>query len=212
MKNFKLNLVVCLLSLIATDQANAQKQEIQQLTLNIQKLKQMKSTLTQIKNGYQILNRGYNRIKDISQQDYKEHKDHLDGLKNVSPAVRNYSRVGKIIQYQYQLVSEYRNANARFVSSKSFRPQELEYMGRVYARLLDESMNNLQELTTILTSGKTSMTDDERFKAIDRIYLDMEEKLSFLREFNSSATVLALQRKKENNDVKSVETLYGIKF
>jgi DNA repair ATPase RecN len=212
MKNITIKLVACLLILSAVDHANAQTQEAQQLALNIQKLKQMKTTLTQIKNGYQILRQGYSRIKNISEQDYNEHKGHLDGLKNVSPAVRNYSKVGKIIQYQYQLVSEYRNANDRFISSKSFRPQELEYMSKVYGRLLDESMNNLQELTTILTSGKTSMTDDERFKAIDRIYSDMEEKLNFLKEFNSSATVLALQRKKENNDVKSVETLYGIKF
>jgi len=205
-------LIATLVLLGLAGNAGAQSQEVQQLTLNIQKLKQMKTALTQIKDSYKILGQGYGRIKNISEQDYDLHKEHLNGLKNVSPAVRNYSKVGKIIQYQYQLVSEYRNANARFISSKSFRPAELEYMAKVYSRLLDQSMDNLKELTTILTNGKTSMTDDERLKAIDRIYSEMEEKLSFLKEFNNSATVLALQRNKERNNTKSVEDLYGIKF
>ncbi len=209
-------LLIILLGVMATistcSSANAQGQEIRQLNLNIQKLKHMKNILSQIKKEYQILSDGYNRIKNISKGDFDLHKGHLDGLLNVSPAVRNYSRVAKIIQFQYQLVSEYRNANARFISSKVFKPGELDYMSRVYNRLLDQSMDHVQELTTILSSGKTRMTDDERFKAIDRIYFEMEEKLGFLREFNSSATVMVLQRQKENNDVKSVENLYGIKF
>ncbi|WP_343748158.1 TerB family tellurite resistance protein [Fluviicola sp.] len=172
----------------------------------------MKNILTQFKDAYDILNNGYNEIRDISKGDYSQHKSYLDGLLNVSPTVRNYSRVATIIKYQYQLVAENRKAYARFSSSKMFGPQELDYMSRVYNQLLNQSLNNLEELTTILTNGKTRMSDDERLQAIDRIYADMEEKLNFLKAFNNSTGALALQRQRERNDVKSVEKLYGIKY
>lgn len=213
MKNIAFSVMVwSMVSICQSNCAMAQSQEIAQLSLNIAKLKQMKNVLTQFKDAYQILNNGYSRIKNISKDDYNIHKGYLDGLLNVSPTVRNYSRVATIIQYQYYLVSENRKAYARFSSSGNFRPQELAYMSRVYNNLLNQSLNNLQELTTILSSGKTRMSDDERLEAIDRIYFDMEEKLNFLRAFNNSTGALALQRQREKNDVKSVETLYGIKY
>lgn len=213
MKNIALSIVVWSQLILCQCQcAMAQTQEAKQLALNIQKLKQLKSILGQIKDGYQILNNGYNRIKNISKDDYSMHKGYLDGLLNVSPAVRNYSRVATIIQYQYRLVSENRNAFARFKGSNQFNTQELEYMSKVYDRMLSQSLQNLEELTTVLSSGKTRMSDDERFKAIDRIYFDMERKLNFLRQFNNSTGALALQRQREKADVKTVEQLYGIKY
>lgn len=189
----------------------AQSQEMQQLILNIQKLAQFKKILTQIKDGYQILNGGYNTIKNISQGNYNIHKQYLDGLLNVSPTVRNYERVAMIIRYQSQLVGEYKQAHKRFASSGTFRPEELQYMANVYENLLGQSLRNLDELVMILTSGKTRMSDEERLRAIDRIFYEMEDKLGFLREFNNSASVLELQRTHEKQDVQSVRSLYGIK-
>jgi catalase (peroxidase I) len=71
----------------------------------------------------------------------------------------------------------------------------------VYANLLHESLRNLDELTMAITADKLRMSDDERLRAIDEIYGQMQDKLLFLRNFNASSNVLALQRSKENNDV-----------
>ena len=188
-----------------------QSQEMQQLILNIQKLAQFKKILTQIKDGYQILNGGYNNIKNIAQGNYNIHKQYLDGLLNVSPTVRNYQRVSKIINYQMQLIGEYKRAYSRFVSSGNFSPDELAYMARVYDNLLSQSLRDLDELVMILTSGKTRMSDDERLETIDRLFFEMEDKLAFLREFNNSASVMDVQRSHEKQDVQSVRSLYGIK-
>ncbi len=190
----------------------AQTKEAQQLALNIQKLNQMRTMLNQLRNGYQIVSQGYNRIKNISKDDFTLHSNHLNSLLNVSPTVRNYSRVATTIQYQYRLVNECRNSYARFSSKGNFNPNELAYMANVHKRLLDQSFQNLQELTTVLSSGKTRMTDDERLQAIDRIFLEMENKLSFLRSFNSSAATLGKMRRSDKADAQSVEKLYGIKF
>jgi hypothetical protein len=54
------------------------------------------------------------------------------------------------------------------------------------------------------------MSDDERIQSIDRIYLDIENKLSFLRYFNNSTQVLVAQRAKENSEVGAVKKLYEV--
>jgi hypothetical protein len=83
-------------------------------------------------------------------------------------------------------------------------------MGNVYSQLIKESLNNLDELTTVLTATRLRMTDEERIKAIDRIYASSSEKLRFLRYFNRQATLLSLQRTKAQNENKTLKQLYGI--
>lgn len=190
--------------------ASAQKEEIAQLVLNIQKLNQLRQVLTQIKKTYEILEGGYNTIIGISKGNFNIHKTHLDGLLNVSPTVRNYQRVWSIIQYQYYLVNEYTRAQRRFNSSGNYTSQELTYIAGVYGNLLNQSLRNLDELTTVLTAGETRMSDDERLKIIDRIYFEMQDKLNFLRQFNSSTQILGLNRMKEKNDAKHLQHLYGV--
>lgn len=203
-----LGLIFC--SLLSAYKVSAQAAEIQQLLLNVEKLAQFKQILSDMKKGYQILEGGYNTIKDISEGNFSLHKAFLDGLMQVSPAVRNYRRVADIINYQIVLVKKYRNAYDRFKRDNNFNPQELDYIGDVYNNLLKESLRNLDELTTIITAGKTRMSDDERLQAIDRVYADMQDKLTFLRHFNNNTTILAVQRAKERNDVQAIQKIYGI--
>jgi DNA repair ATPase RecN len=208
----KIVVILCFLvaGLLDNYKVSAQSDEIQQLLLNIEKLTQFKQILSDMKKGYQILEEGYNSVKNIAEGNFNLHKAFLDGLMSVSPAVRNYRRIAEIINYQIALVKEYRNAYDRFKRDNNFNPQELDYLGHVYNNLLKESLRNLDELTTIITAGKARMSGDERLQAIDRIYADMQDKLMFLRHFNNNTTILAVQRAKERNDAKAVRKIYGL--
>jgi hypothetical protein len=128
----------------------------------------------------------------------------------VSPTVRTYHRVVDIINYQVVLVKEYKNAYDRFKRDNNFNADELSYLGHVYDNLFKESLRNLDELLTVITAGKTRMSDDERLQAIDRIYADMQDKLMFLRHFNNNTRILAVQRAKERNDAQTIQKIYGI--
>lgn len=188
--------------------ARAQSEEMQQLILHIQKLAQFRKILKDMKKGYDILTKGYNTVKDLTEGNFNLHNAFLDALLQVSPAVRNYRRVGETIDYQVELVQEYRNALERFQGSGQFNPDELAYIEDVYDNLLAQSLRNLEELTDVLTAGKMRMSDDERLQAIDRIYLDMQDKVLFLRSFNGKTGILALQRAKEARDIESVRKAY----
>lgn len=210
MKKLILILGIALFSLALTNKAMAQTDEIAQLLLNVEKLAQFKQILSDMKKGYKILNGGYNTIKDLSQGNFSLHKTFLDALMEVSPTVKNYKRVADIINYQVILVKEYKSAFNRFKRDNNFNEQELAYLGRVYENLFKQSLNNLDDLVTIITANKLRMSDDERLKAIDKIFADMQDKLLFLRHFNNNTTVLAVQRAKERNDANTMRLIYGI--
>lgn len=204
-------LIFCLISyILTTSHAKAQSAEVQQLLLNVEKLAQFKQILSDMKKGYQILSGGYNTIKDISEGNFSLHKTFLDGLMQVSPAVRNYRKVGLIIDYQIRLVNEYHTPFNRFTSDDAFTPGELTYLSTVYDRLQKESIRNLDELLMVVAAGQTRMSDDERLEAIDRIHADMQDKLLFLKSFNKNTSVLALQRAKERNDAKAIKKTHGL--
>ncbi len=195
---------------ISSYNASAQYKEIMQLALNIEKLAQFKQILTDLKKAYEILNGGYNTIKNISKGNFSLHKAFLDGLLEVSPAVKKYRRVADIVDLQLLLVREYKSAYNRFKAEANFTPQEIEYMGKVYKNLFEASLKNLDDLFMVVTAKKLRMSDDERLNAIDRIFTEMRDKVVFLRHFNSSTSLLSVQRSKEQQDVDVLRKLYDV--
>ena len=187
----------------------AQSAEIQQLLLNVEKLAQLKKILSTMKQGYEIVSNGYSAIKDISKGNFNLHEAFLDGLMQVSPSVRKYKKIEEIIIFQTQIVKEFKSAFRRFDASNLFNTNEIKYMGNVYTNLFNKSLQNLDELIMVITAGKLRMSDDERLNAIDRIYIDMGDKLVFLRTFNKENNVLAIQRGREMVDTKVSKKLNG---
>lgn len=188
----------------------AQSDEAQQLLLNWEKLKQLEKILDNLYKSYKILDKGYSTIRDISKGNYSLHKAFIDGLMLVNPTIRNYKRIPLIIDYQKLLINEYQRANRRFKQDPNLTIDELEYLGHVYKHLFDASVRNIDDLMMIITATKLSMSDDERMHAIDNIFDDMENKLVFLRTFNNNTQLLAIQRARSMNDVRTMRLIYGV--
>lgn len=198
MKKVIVMLVMCSLAF----HGKAQSDEAQQLLLNWEKLAQFKKILQNMYDGYKILHKGYTAVKDISEGNFTLHKTFLDGLLEVNPAVKKYKRIADIISYQLRIVKEYKAAFNQFKEDKQFTIEELEYLGKVYKNLFEQSLKSLDELAMVLTAGKLRMSDDERLQAIDRIYAAVEDQFSFLKDFNSNTAMLSLQRKSEQAGIK----------
>ncbi|TKT85737.1 TerB family tellurite resistance protein [Dyadobacter frigoris] len=205
----KLLLALLFFTLAQPVKLHAQTAEVTQLILNIEKLNQLRKILQELKEGYDILFKGYTLIRDLSKSNFNLHQAFLDGLLEVSPGVKNYQRIKDIIALQLALLKEYQAAQRHFSASGFLNPDEMDYLESVYGRLIKRSVKNLDALTDVLTAKKLRMSDDERLKAVDSIYEDMTESLVFLRQFNASTSVLALQRKKEYQDIKMSQTLHG---
>jgi hypothetical protein len=188
----------------------SQSHELQQLILNIEKLKQLRAILDQLYKGYEIVAKGYNTIKDLSEGNFNLHKLFLDKLLQVSPLVRKYKRVAEIITLQRSLVKEYKAAFSRFKRLNLFNHDDLIYFERVYENLFERSLKNLEELLMVITANQLRMNDAERISAIDQIWVSMQDKLNFLRHFNNNIGLVALQRQQELSETKSMQKIYGI--
>lgn len=191
--------------------AQAQSTEVQQLLLNVEKLAQFKKILQDMYYGYKILYKGYTAVKDISEGNFNIHKNFLDALLDVSPAVRKYKRIADIINYQIRIVKEYKAAFARFKEEKSFTPEEISYLKKVYDGLLKQTTKSLDELIMVITAGTLRMSDDERLQGVDKIYDAVVDQFSFLKEFNNNTALLALQRKTEQTEVTISRQINGVK-
>lgn len=203
-------LLFLLLGVACSHKAFCQATEAQQLLLNWEKLRQLEEILDNMYKGYKILDKGYSTIKKIAEGNYTIHELFIDGLMLVNPSIRNYKRIPFIIDYQKLLLKEYQRAYNRFRQDPNFSIEELEYLANVYKFLFDASLRNIDELMMIITATKLRMSDDERMQAIDRIFFDMEDKVVFLRTFNNNTQLLAIQRARSMNDVRTLRQLYGV--
>lgn len=201
---------IVLLLFFLSSKSFSQSQEIQQLLLDVEKLTQLKNILAELKDGYQIVSHGYTTIKNISEGNFNLHNIFLEGLLEVSPAVKKYIRIKDIIDAQLSIVREYKHALKHFKRSGEFSVDELDYLEKVYANLFNHSVDNLQTLIMVITAGKLRMSDDERINSIDAVWKEISQQLTFLRHFNNQAQILCLQRLKEKNDLSTMKQLYDV--
>lgn len=203
-------LLPCLLLICSSYKTSAQSFEVQQLLLDVEKLSQLKNIYSDLVKGYDILSEGYNAASDISHGNFDLHKLFLDGLLKASPVVQKYWKVADIIECELHIISEYKTAYNRFKQDNNFSPDEIIYVAKVYNNLINESIKGLSDLTTAITDNTMRASDDERLNIIDQLDADMQNRLSFLRDFNNNTTILALQRAREKNDINTIQNIYGI--
>jgi hypothetical protein len=200
------SLLIC----FGSENLSAQSAEAEQLLLNVEKLAQLKKILSGMKGGYTIVSQGYTTISNISKGNFNLHDAFLNALLQVSPAVKKYQRVADILLIQSQIVQEYKTAANRFSRSALFSIDELNYISSVYSNLLKKGLQNLGELTVVMTAGTLRMSDDERISAIDRVYTSITGQLNFLRGFNNEAGVLGIQRKRDLANSSVEQKLNGL--
>jgi hypothetical protein len=198
------------LSFTAPARSQSLADDIKQLLLDYQKLKEEKAILTDMYTAYNLIHQGYDQIKSIAHGNFTLHQTFLNSLLAVSPAVRNYYKVANIINNEAELVKEYQSAQHYFQSTGHFTANELTYFNDLYANLLGNSLTNLDELAMVMTADELRMSDSERLTAIDRIDESMSAQLTTLRVFNNSNVITDGQRTIQSTDIQSLQNLYGI--
>jgi len=193
---------ILILMLAVQSSVNAQSQEVTQLLLNYEKLKQLEEILDNMYKGYQTLSEGYARIKNVAEGNFKLHDVFLSGLMEVSPAVRAYHKIPTILKYHKILVNQ---ASRSF--GQDLSEDELKYVKSVYENLIKESRQGIEELVWVATAGKSRMSDAERMEVIDGIFSEASLRLSFIRDFNSEVELLRAQRMNEMGQVRASRKL-----
>lgn len=162
------------------------------------------------KKGYDIASKGIHTISDIKNGEFNLHGTFFNSLIAVNPRIKNIAEVAAIIALQISIVQHFKSSIKTYHDSQKFNNDELEYIGKVYADLTTDCLQDIDQLIAVITDNTFQMTDDERLKQINFIYADMKDKNQFTQSFTNGAMLLLHQRTKEQNDISVSQNLYGL--
>ena len=170
----------------------------------------MKAMLNSMYDGYNTLTKGYGQITSLAKGNYDLHKGYLDGLAQVSPAVKRYKKIGNIITNQVELVNEFKNSYSEWQSAGLFNATDLLTMKAFGDGLVDKAGECLDELLMVVTPGILKMNDEERIGAIDRIDLALTDQLKSVKAFIKANNELAKHREQTKRDIEVMRKLNGV--
>lgn len=160
--------------------------------------------------GYSAVKKGLNTIGNFKRGEFNLHTDYLNSLKVVNPKIKKYARVTEIIGLQIKIMKSYKSLYQQIQQDDLFHGDEVDYIKRVFERLIKNCDTNLDELLTIITDGKLEMKDDERMKRIDLIYQNMLDNYAFSESFSNETKILAVSKAAELREAKNSRVLNGI--
>jgi len=179
-----------------------QVQRLQNKTIGLQNVqKELENKLSQLK---------LDEISDWTNKQKEIYKKYFDELWKVKSLIAYYKRITEIIEKQKQLVAAYKKAYAMVQQDKHFSPDEIKYMYSVYSGIINQSVQSIDLILTLVQSFTVQMTDAERLELLNKSAVDIEQQIDDLRTFTNQNMQLSLQRAKDINDVNVIKKLYGL--
>ena len=149
-------------------------------------------------------------ISDWTEKQKEQYRKYYEELAQVKAVISYYQRIRDITKKQFRLVDEYNRAWVLIRQDSNFTENEILYMGKVYSGILNESLKNIDQISFIIKSFTTKMSDAKRLELINNAADQVDVNYSALVEFNRQNTLLSLQRAKTETEVQAVKKLYGL--
>lgn len=190
-----------LLTLTAVAQSAQIKVYLQQIAAN-------KAYIDYAWKGYEIARQGLGQIGDHKRGHWRLDNDFFNRLGTVSPALRQYNRLGDIVRLSVHIASLRRELLQEVRQSAWFGVAERGYVDTMLARL-GRSSSQLVEQTTAVVSSGLQMGDDERLRRIDALYGQLLDIYGFSHRLATDLRQLAAQRTREQAAVQRLRHWYG---
>jgi len=201
--------IILVLLLIGFFKGNMHAQAKQQRML-LQQIAALQTYIGYAQKGYSVAKKGLGTINDLKRGEFNLHTDYLNSLKIVNPKIKKYARVAEIIALQIKIIKSHKSLYQQIRQNDLFHGDEVDYIKRVFERMLKNCDNNMDELLTIVSDGKLEMKDDERIKRIDTVYQNMLDNYAFYESFGNQTKLMALSKAMELKEAKTSRVLHGI--
>ncbi|OUL62608.1 hypothetical protein [Flavobacterium sp. AJR] len=202
--------IFLLLAFVGFINGNLHAQAKQQKML-LQQIAALQMYIGYAKKGYLVAQKGLSTINDFKRGEFNLHRDYLTSLKQVSPKIKKYTRVTEIIALQIKIIKSYKSLYEQIQQDDLFHGDEVDYIKRVFERLIENCDTNMDELLTIVLDGKLELKDDERIKRIDIVYQNMLDSYTFCESFGNQTKLMAISKAMELKDVKTSRSIGGFK-
>jgi hypothetical protein len=179
------------------------------------KIQRLQTKTIWLQNAQKVIENAMSKLKlsqigDWVQKQKDLYQNYFDELWKVKNILTVYFRVKEIINQQLALVREYHRAWQGVKQDGHFTQDEIVYIGKIYAGMIGESLKNLEQVSLVINSFTTQMSDARRMEIIDDAAVKMQNNYDDLRQFNNQNIQLSLQRSKDEHDISVVKQLYGI--
>jgi hypothetical protein len=178
------------------------------LTVMTEQMAKFEVTLQELKQGYNIVQKGLSTIGQIKQGDYDLHNLFFTSLQTVSPQVKGYVKIADILAMETQILSGIKRTTAQLTGTTLFSGPELTYVSAVLSNLGTLVGKDITELTDVVTDGDFQMTDDQRLARIDKLYKEVTDKYAFFQSFQNEVRVSGTQRLFDKNSLQTLQNLY----
>lgn len=188
---------------------NIQAQAKQQRML-LQQIAALQTYIGYAQKGYSVAKKGMGAISDFKRGELNLHTDYLNSLKAVNPKIKKYVRVAEIIALQIKIIKSCKDLYKQIQQDDLFHGDEVDYIKRVFERLIENCDTNMDELLILISDGQLELKDDERMKRIDTIYQNMLDNYTFSEGFGNQTKLMALSKAKELKEAKISRALRNI--
>lgn len=138
------------------------------------------------------------------------YQDYFTELYQVKNALLAYRRVKEMIERQHDLITTYSRAWQVTRKDPFLTPEEVLHAGKIYTSILEESMNNIKQLSLIIHAFTTQMSDAKRLQTIDVLAAAIEDSYTSLQVFTYQNRRLSMQRAQDAAQINRIKTLYNI--
>lgn len=179
--------------------------QIQRLQLETVWIQNAQKTLENVLSQLKL-----DEISDWAQRQGDLFGDYYNELWRVKNTITQYQRIRDIAQNQALLVREYQAVWSLLRNSGNFSVAEITYMERVYSKILETSINNMQQIHVVVNAFRTQMSDAERLELVHRVDQDVRNNLADLRRFNRQNIGLDVQRGGNLLDLDLIQQIHGL--
>jgi hypothetical protein len=206
MKQLLLAILLCSrVTMPAIAQANQQQKEM------LIQITALKTFLHYAKQGYRIVHTGVSSINRIKQGDFRLHNNQFELLKKINPAIGRYASSENTILLQTTIVRDCGLLLKQLNLFHELTAEERNYCRQIIQSILDNCIQLIDELTTVLLAGELELKDADRYKRLQKTVGQTQELFAALRSFHTDVKSLMDSRKNEGNSIIRSKQLNAIK-
>lgn len=180
------------------------------------KIQRMQNKTIWLQNAQKVLENSLSKLKldeisEWTEKQKEQYRVYFEELKKVKSIISSYQRIREISEKQFRLVNEYNRAWNLLRQDDHFNNDEIEYMGKVYGGILEESLKNIDQISLVVQSFSTQMSDAKRLELINKAADQVDANFDDLLLFNRQNMIMSLQRAKTKHEAEAIKKFYGLK-
>jgi len=177
-------------------------QQLQNETLGLQEAQR------QLENALHL-----SELSEISgwlQQQKDLYAGYYQELWQIKTAISTYERVRDMIDKEAQIASRFRTLSAAIGQDRHFTAAEVESMMTTLTGILNQSIQNVGQIETVIKSFNTQMSDADRLRIIDAAGSKIDQNYTDLQVFGQRGLILSLNRARDAGDAAATKAMYGL--